>query len=323
TVFAQRRNLLNPGFLRMLSDIIRFNRQATAIAALTQDADIHLSLGRFLEKHQYSAEFRNWYLLPMAACIWSCPADDMLEFPLSSFVRFCHNHGLLQVNNRPQWRTVKGGARKYVDEMLLQITQTHLRTPVQSVRASSRNTVLLQASGAEQEFDHVVLASHSDQNLKLLADATADERAVLSGITYQPNRAVLHTDARFLPQNKKAWSAWNYQSGSSADPRVCVHYLINQLQPLPFTTPVIVSLNPIEEPDRNKLIAEYDYAHPFFDQAAIAAQALLPAIQGKRNIWFAGAWTGYGFHEDGLKSGLLAAEGIAQSAQRQQQARAA
>ncbi|GGC88528.1 NAD(P)/FAD-dependent oxidoreductase [Undibacterium terreum] len=318
TVFAQRRNLLSPGFLRMLADIIRFNKQATAIANLNQDADIHLSLGRFLEKHHYSKEFRNWYLLPMAACIWSCPAAAMLDFPLPSFVRFCHNHGLLQVNDRPQWQTVTGGARHYVEKILQAIPDARVKTAVKSVRAAPNRRLIVQTSDTVQEFDHVVLAAHSDQNLALLADASAEERAVLSAIAYQPNRAVLHTDSRVLPENKKAWSAWNYQRGTgrdSDDTRVCVHYLINQLQPLPFETPVIVSLNPIDEPAAEKIIDSFDYAHPVFDHAAIAAQAKLPSIQGKRGIWFAGAWTGYGFHEDGLKSGLLVADQIAQLAE--------
>ncbi|MFZ6766797.1 NAD(P)/FAD-dependent oxidoreductase [Undibacterium sp. Di26W] len=308
TVFAQRSNLFRPAFLRMLRDILRFNKQTTALAKAPGQKDFQLPLGEFLDQHAYSQEFRRWYLLPMAACIWSCPTATMMAFPLSSFVNFCHNHGLLQVNDRPQWQTVKGGARQYVDKILPLIAHTYLNTPVQAVREKARGVIEVKTASGAQNFSHVVIASHSDQSLNLLADANLAERQILSGVTYQPNRAVLHTDASFLPENKKAWSAWNYQSESGEEARVCVHYLINQLQPLPFKTAVIVTLNPIQEPAPDTVIASFDYAHPVFDASAVRAQSQLKNIQGKRNIWFAGAWTGYGFHEDGLKSGLRVAE---------------
>ncbi|MBC3885680.1 NAD(P)/FAD-dependent oxidoreductase [Undibacterium griseum] len=310
TVFTQRRNLLNPRFLRMLRDIMRFNQQTTALAHAETAHDFHTPLGIFLQQHRYSEEFIHWYLLPMAACIWSCPTQTMLAFPLSSFVRFCHNHGLLQINNRPQWHTVKGGAKHYVEKLLPYITHTFLNTPVSAVHSSPTGRVSVSSARGTEEFDHVVMATHSDQTLKMLGDITAPERDILEAINYQPNRAVLHTDSSFLPDKRKAWSAWNYQSADSKEPRVCVHYLINQLQPLPFKTPVIVSLNPIDEPATEKIIASFDYAHPVFDTAAVKAQSMLHQIQGKRQIWFAGAWTGYGFHEDGLKSGLQAARSI-------------
>ncbi|MFZ6744863.1 NAD(P)/FAD-dependent oxidoreductase [Undibacterium sp. JH2W] len=310
TVFAQRRNILNPAFLRMLRDILRFNKQTTALATTREHKDFQQPLGDFLAQHAYSKEFRQWYLLPMAACIWSCPTETMLAFPLSSFVNFCHNHGLLQVNDRPQWQTVKGGARQYVEKILPLIAHQHLQTPVLSVREKAPGAIAVQTKHGTQIFDHVVIASHSDQSLKLLADADLAERQILSSVKYQANRAVLHTDASVLPQNKKAWSAWNYQSESGSEPRVCVHYLINQLQPLPFQTPVIVTLNPVEEPAAASIINSFDYSHPVFDATAIRAQSQLGNIQGRRNIWFAGAWTGYGFHEDGLKSGLRVAETI-------------
>ncbi|MGB6054780.1 MAG: FAD-dependent oxidoreductase [Burkholderiaceae bacterium] len=327
TVFAQRRNLLRPRFLVMLRDILRFNRHASALAmAPSEQASSALSLGAFLEQHRYSAEFRDWYLLPMAGCIWSCPTAQMLAFPLSTFVQFCHNHGLLQVNDRPQWRTVKGGARSYVERLLQAIPDKQLAAPVESVtrvRLGSRPQVRIDTVRSTSFHDHVVLASHSDQSLRILKDAAADERALLRAIRYQPNRAVLHTDASLLPQNKKAWSAWNYQSEHGKEPRVCVHYLINQLQPVPFRQPVIVSLNPVTEPAAASVIEEFDYAHPLFDAAAIRAQARLASIQGHQHTWFAGAWTGYGFHEDGLKSGLAVAQAISQQAGRQAPARAA
>lgn len=313
TVFAQRRNLVNLRFLRMLKDILRFNRQTTAMAQ-TAGALEAIALGEFLERHQYSDEFRDWYLLPMAGCIWSCPTAQMLAFPLATFVRFCHNHGLIQVIDRPQWRTVTGGAKHYVQKMLPAIAHKFLNTPVSAV---TRNThggqtqVRLETPAGSQLFDHVVLAAHSDQSLALLKDAHDDEKRLLSAVRYQPNHAVLHTDVRCLPALKKVWSAWNYETAGTAEPQVCVHYLLNMLQPLPFDQSVIVTLNPVSDIDPAKIIAEFDYAHPIFDGAAIAAQQSLPAIQGQRHTWFAGAWTGYGFHEDGLKSGLAVAGAIA------------
>jgi predicted NAD/FAD-binding protein len=316
SVFAQRRNLLRPRFLRMVADILRFNREATALA--DSGAIPALGLGAWLDTRGYSEQFRHWYLLPMAACIWSCPSDQMLAFPLATFIRFCHNHGLLQVNDRPQWRTVRGGSRNYVSKLLAAIPSRRLCQPVTSVQrgvAGPHPVRVNTASGAEY-YDQVVMACHSDQALALLSDADAWEAALLAAIQYQPNRAVLHLDASCLPRRRKAWSAWNYQSsgeGSGAgtgSPRVCVHYLLNMLQPLPVDTPVIVSLNPIDEPDPDKVLASFDYAHPVFDDAAVAAQAGIGRLQGQRDTWFAGAWLGYGFHEDGLKAGLAVAASL-------------
>ena len=314
-VFCQRRNLFRPAFLRMLRDILRFNRAATALA---QGGAPRMSLGAYLDEQGYSSQFRNWYLLPMAACIWSCPSEQMLAFPLASFVQFCHNHGLLQVNNRPQWHTVRGGSRQYVQRLVAAIPNRHLNTPVVSVTRGVHGATLATAEGAAQ-FDEVVLACHSDQSLALLGDASAEERGVLAAVRYQANRAVLHTDVRCLPADQKAWSAWNYEGSGDDDghgpQRVCVHYLLNKLQPLPFEQPVIVSLNPLNEPAAGSVLREFSYAHPVFDAAAVEAQRRLHDIQGRNRVWFAGAWTGYGFHEDGLKSGLAVAAAIASRAQ--------
>jgi predicted NAD/FAD-binding protein len=312
TVFAQRRNLLSPRFWRMLRDIMRFNRETTAMA-LTPGAMEEIPLGDFLEANGYSDEFRDWYLLPMAGCIWSCPTAQMLAFPLATFVRFCHNHGLIQVTDRPQWHTVTGGARHYVQKMLAEIPHKYLNTPVRSISRVDigMQQVRVDSSLGERIYDHVVLAAHSDQTLAMLEDPSEAERAMLSAVSYQPNRAVLHTDASCLPQRKKAWSAWNYESAGPGESDVCVHYLLNKLQPLTVQTPVIVSLNPLREPDPATVLGRFDYAHPVFDGPAIAAQRVLPTLQGTRNTWFAGAWTGYGFHEDGLKSGLAVADAIA------------
>ncbi|RLJ64906.1 NAD(P)/FAD-dependent oxidoreductase [Sulfurisoma sediminicola] len=310
TLFAQKRNLARPGFWRMLQDILRFNRE-TAAADLPDT-----TLGAYLAANRYSAELRDWYLLPMAAAIWSCPTQAMLDYPLATFVRFCRNHGLLQVFDRPQWLTVKGGGREYVNRLAAAIPDIRLATPVQGVVSYGEGVVVDLPDGSFERFDQVVLACHSDQALALLGHhASAEERAVLGAIRYQPNRAVLHTDAALLPRDRRVWSAWNYMtSGSESEPRgrrpVSVSYLINQLQPLPFATPVVVSLNPHREPQPETVIGDYDYAHPLFDVAAIAAQQRLHEIQGRRGLWFCGAWGGYGFHEDGLKSALAVANGL-------------
>ncbi|QRX83937.1 NAD(P)/FAD-dependent oxidoreductase [Glaciimonas sp. PAMC28666] len=313
SVFTQRRNLFSPRYIGMIRDILRFNKQATSLALDHSSAVGRMSLGDFLTHHGYSDAFKNWYLLPMAGCIWSCPTAQMLAFPVSSFIQFCHNHGLLQVDDRPQWHTVKGGARQYVEKLIKAIPDKYLRTPVTGVRRAYIDgvcQVVIQTPHGSSTYDHVVLAGHSDQSLKLLQDITFQEKKLLSSVQYQPNHAVLHTDQSLLPANRKAWAAWNYQSENGNDPRVCVHYLLNQLQPLPFKTPLIVSLNPIDQPAPHSVIRRFDYAHPVFDAAAIAAQPKFAKLQGQNNTWFAGAWLGYGFHEDGLKSGLSVAQAI-------------
>jgi len=316
TVFAQRANLLRPGFWRMLADLVRFNRLATALAESGGAAQLDQPIADFLKQHRFGDEFRDWYFLPMIGCIWSCPVDQMLRFPVATMIRFCHNHGLIQVANRPQWYTVRGGARTYVRKMLETIADARLNTPVRSVRRFAGDdgpSVLVATDAGTERFDEVVMACHSDQALALLSDASAAETGVLGKIRYHRNRAVLHTDTALLPQRRLAWAAWNYERAST-DSReqatVCLHYLLNRLQPLPFTTPVIVSLNPVRAPHADSVHAEFDYAHPVFDQAAIAAQHKLPALQGRQHTWFCGAWTRYGFHEDGLMSGLAVCKGL-------------
>jgi predicted NAD/FAD-binding protein len=313
TVFAQRRNLLDWKFLRMLRDIVRFNRLATTLAESQAEAAMLQSLGDFLKQGRFSDEFRDWYFLPMLGCIWSCPTDQMLQFPVATMIRFCHNHGLIQVTDRPQWWTVTGGARNYVEKIIAGISDKRLNTPVQRITRDAgllRGGVTLVANGQTETFDKVVLAAHSDQSLALLADAAPDERAVLGAISYQPNRAVLHTDTSVLPANRLAWAAWNYERAPDHQrerTQVCLHYLLNMLQPLPFEQAVLVSLNPVQPIAQHLVLGEYDYAHPVFDAAAIRAQQALPALQGRQHSYFCGAWTGYGFHEDGLASGLEAA----------------
>ena len=326
TLFSQPSNALRPAFWRMLRDILRFNRQATALALRGDAAADSLAepLSSFLQREGYSAAFRDHYLLPMAAAIWSCPMKQMLEFPLGSFVRFFHNHGLLQVENRPQWFTVPGGARRYVEKMLGRVDDLRLATPVRGVTRLDGGHypgVAVATDAGTDHFDQVVLACHSSQSLALLQDANAAERDVLAAVPYQPNRAWLHTDPALMPRRRSAWAAWNYLStGDAAAPEVSVTYWLNRLQPLPFRTPVFVSLNPLSEPAPEHVIASFDYEHPIFDARAVAAQRALADLQGRRNTWFAGAWTGYGFHEDGLKSGLRVADGIAALTERSAEA---
>ncbi|BAL27530.1 NAD(P)/FAD-dependent oxidoreductase [Azoarcus sp. KH32C] len=304
TVFGQKRNLFRRGFWAMLSDILRFNRESAAwLATHPQEPR---SLRDFLEEGRYSRSFSDWYLLPMAAAIWSCPTGQMLDMPLATFVRFCQNHGLLQIFDRPRWRTVRGGGREYVNRIAGQLDDVRLACAVNGVRRVGHRLMVAHAHGSEL-FDHVVMACHGDQAKAILGDTASDgQRQVLGAIRYQRNRALLHTDPALLPRDRRLWSAWNYFAGAGrADGQpVGVSYLINKLQPLPFEAPVVVTLNPVREPDHGKLIAEFDYAHPIFDGPAIAAQQRLDAVQGEGSIWLAGAWGRYGFHEDGLVSAL-------------------
>jgi predicted NAD/FAD-binding protein len=315
TVFAQKRNLARPAFWSMLGDLLRFNRLATELAQRGDEARLSQTLGAFLDQHGFGTAFRRWYLLPMIACIWSCPAEQMLEFPVATLIRFCHNHGLLQVNDRPQWYTVRGGSRQYVRRIVAGLEDARLNTPVIGVRRVQSGALVKTAQGVEH-FEHVVFACHSDQALRLLGeDATLDESRVLGAIRYHPNRAVLHTDAGLLPERRAAWAAWNHETdGRGRETGVCLHYLINRLQPLPWQQPVVVSLNPLREPREQCVIRSIDCEHPVFDLTAIAAQRQLHGLQGRRRTWFCGAWTGYGFHEDGLRSGLDVAEALIREA---------
>ena len=310
TVFAQRSNLLRPSFWGMLRDILRFNREATALARSDLARETR-SVGEFLHDGGYGEAFAQDYLLPMIACIWSCPARRMLEFPLASMVRFCDNHGLLQVEGRPQWYTVRGGARRYVQRIVERIPDARLNCAVRLLKRHDVGVEVATDLGTEW-FDHVVLACHSDQALALLADADDTEREVLGAVRYQANRALLHTDVTLLPRRRKAWAAWNFESAGAAGDgdanSVCLHYLINRLQPVPFARPLLVSLNPLREPAPALVQREMQYAHPVFDAAAIAAQARVPELQGRHRSYFCGAWCGHGFHEDGLRAGRAAAQ---------------
>ncbi len=313
TVFAQRRNLVSPNFWRMLADLLRFNKRCTELAERGDDAALAEPTDAFLRRERFGDAFRDGYLLPMVACIWSCPTEQMLRFPIGTLIRFCHNHGLLQVADRPQWYTVAGGSRHYVERLRAGLSDVRSASPVRGVLRQP-DGVWVRTDAGRERFDALVLATHSDQALALLDTPTDAEGRLLGALRYQPNRAVLHTDARVLPRRRRAWAAWNYEAQAAqpqADQRpVCLHYLINHLQPLPWQRPVVVSMNPLREPAPEHVLQEFRYAHPVFDEAAVRAQARLPSLQGEGGVWFAGAWTRYGFHEDGLLSGLTAARAL-------------
>ena len=311
SVFAQRSNLLRPRFWGLFRDIMRFNQLATDLAQSGQADALTQPLQQFLDEHRFGSAFRQGYLLPMLGCIWSCPTTQMLQFPVATMVRFCDNHGLLQVNNRPPWFTVAGGAKHYVQAITDRISDKRLNTPVLGIARDAQGVQIRSAQGVER-FDQVVLATHADQSLALLERPSSDEQALLGAIRFQANRAVLHTDTRVMPQRRLAWAAWNYQrtQDDSESARVCLHYWLNRLQPLPFKQDVIVSLNPASPIDPATILGSYDYDHPVFDLPAIAAQNQLPRLQGQHRTWYAGAWMRYGFHEDGYQAGLAAAKSL-------------
>ena len=311
SLFAQARNAVRPKFWRMLGDLMRFNRETTAMQLADRVYDV--PIGEFLEAGNYSVAFREWYLLPMAASIWSVPERDVLEFPLPTFIRFCHHHGLLRISGRPQWRTVVGGARTYVNAIAGKLSDIRLSSPVRWVRRRHEWVEVSTDSIHGERFDEVVLACHSEQALALLADASDEEARLLRSIRCQANRVLLHTDTRLMPVRRRAWAAWNYLAPRdiAAGAPVAVSYWLNRLQPLPFLTPLIVTLNPPFEPRPGMQIAEFEYSHPMVKGVAETAQQRLAHLQGEQHTWYAGAWMGHGFHEDGLASAHRVADGIA------------
>ncbi|QWD85225.1 FAD-dependent oxidoreductase [Polynucleobacter asymbioticus] len=322
--FGQRSNLFSLSFWRMAYDILRFNRLATRLAeeqitAKLEYAEPDERIKDFLDRNRFSTSFRENYFLPMIGAIWSCSVEQMLEFPIQTMVRFCHNHGLLQIQNRPQWLTVKGGSREYVKLLVAALEKRQVKFVRETVvRVNARQSENSQAevitSSGSHWFDEVVMACHSDQTLDLVHGIDQDARNILASVPYQKNRAILHTDINFLPATERCWAAWNYTAKSGATPtaqqHVSVNYLINRLQPLPKafeSTQIIVSLNPLTDPNPKLVHEEIHYSHPVFDMRAVQAQKELPLIQGNASIWYCGAWTGFGFHEDGLRSGELVA----------------
>ena len=309
-VVGQAGNLLSLGHWRMIRDIPRFFK--TTLAKLPSLSD-DLTIAQFLKAEGYSDYFLERHLLPMAGAIWSAAPGDMRDYPAKAFLKFFNNHGLLRITNRPLWRTVKGGSREYVSRLIRSGTfETRLRTPVAAIRRHADGVTIRAVNGEEQGYDDVVIATHADQALSMLADASGEERQLLSCFRYSRNRAILHRDQSLMPKRRRLWSSWNYLSELPpySATTSAVTYWMNKLQPLPVEAPLFVSLNPLEEPRMEKVLAEFDYAHPIFDPAAMAAQKELWKIQGTRHTWFCGAYWGSGFHEDGIQAGLAAAEGL-------------
>ncbi len=305
---GQARNLLSLDHWRLIRDIPRFFQTAMArMPELGED----VTLGQYLQEEGYSDAFRDRHLLPMAGAIWSAAPGDMLDYPARSFLKFFSNHGLLKMTNRPLWRTVKGGSREYVSRILRDGRfDTRLNTPIRSVRRQAGGVNVECVRGEAQIFDQVVIAAHADQALAMLADPLPEESRLLSAFRYSRNRAILHRDARLMPRRRRLWSSWNYLAGTSsgATATSAVTYWMNKLQPLSTTRDLFVSLNPLEEPAIDKVLAEFDYSHPIFDPPAMRAQRELWSIQGQNRVWFCGAHLGSGFHEDGIQSGLAVAE---------------
>ncbi|NHN36097.1 FAD-dependent oxidoreductase [Pseudomaricurvus alcaniphilus] len=308
-LFAQRRNLANPYFWGMLKDIVRFNRQAQAdldsgaIASAT-------TLGEYLARHDYGEYFTRRYLLPMGAAIWSASSEGMLEFPLLFFVRFFKNHGLLSINDRPQWRVIKGGSRSYLDPLTEGFRDKIMRAcPVTSVRREAGGAVVATAAGS-QAFDQVVFACHSDQALALLADPSAEEVDILGRMDYRDNDVVLHTDTRLLPKRPLAWACWNYRIKQAPTELATLSYNMNMLQGIDAPETFCVTLNDTAAIDPDKILGRYNYSHPVFSLASTAAAQRWQDINGVNSSWYCGAYWANGFHEDGCNSAVRVAAGL-------------
>jgi predicted NAD/FAD-binding protein len=310
-LLGQPENILRPGFWRMLRDMLRVYRRGPLL--LERDDAEYLTLGGFLDGEGYCSEFVEHHLLPMAAAIWSSPIDDMREHPAVAFVRFCMTHGLMRIGGRPKWKTVVGGSRVYVNKLVRSFADhIRLRCPVVRVTRNADRPVVQDAKGNTAGYDHVVIASHADQALAMLGDASFDENRLLGAFTYSRNHAVLHRDQRLMPRRRRVWSSWNYIGGRDADrrSRVCVTYWMNALQSLDPRVPLFITLNPSREPAAELIEASFHYEHPSYHRAALRAQRELPVIQGIRSTWFCGSYFGAGFHEDALVSGLAVAEAL-------------
>jgi uncharacterized protein len=307
-LFAQRRNLASPGFWRMIRDILRFNRESPRLLDGHEDT---LTLGDYLAREAYSARFTQHYIVPMGAAIWSTDPQTMLSFPARYFVEFFANHGLLSINDRPQWRVIKGGSRSYIAPLVAPFAdRIRLNAPVACVHRDEFGVEVVLRDGHRASFDAIVFACHSDQALALLDTPSNAERAVLGAIPYQPNLAVLHTDQRLLPRRRKAWAAWNYHVPERTAESVSVTYNMNILQTLEARAQFLVTLNPTMAIDPDKILRTFVYQHPVYTPQGVAAQRRLPEINGQERSFYCGAWCGYGFHEDGVKSGLAAAAAV-------------
>lgn len=309
-LYAQRSNLLRPTFHKMLLSILRFNREALAYVDSADDGDSE-TLGEFLSSRGFSGLFVSHYIIPMGAAIWSTDPDLMHDFPARYFLEFFKNHGLLNVKNRPQWRVVSGGSCRYVDKLTAPFKdRIRLSTPVAAVRRSPTHVVVETEKHGSEHFDKIVIACHSDQALALLADATEQEKAILGAIRYQGNEAILHTDEAVLPRRRTAWAAWNYHLPIEGRERVALTYNMNILQSLDAPQQICVTLNNGKMLSERHVIRRIAYSHPLYDPAGVAARGRHDEINGQKNTWFCGAYWGYGFHEDGVKSALKVAQQI-------------
>lgn len=303
-LFAQRRNLISPSHWRLLLDIVAFNKDAKTF--LEQPTQTPLTLGEFLTEHQHSRNLQQHYLLPMGAAIWSCPVETMLNFPAHSFLKFCDNHGLLDLKNRPKWRTVTGGSKQYVNKILKEIEgNVEFYQAANSVTRDAKQ-VVIESAEKQASYDAVVFACHADEALSLLEQPSQNEQEILGCFKYEENETWLHTDERLMPESKRVWSCWNYLANWSEQntPVMSATYWANRLHRLQCDTNFFISLNPPVAPEADKVIARFNYSHPIFDQQAVAAQQQLNQVQGENMAWFCGSYAGYGFHEDGLTSAI-------------------
>lgn len=309
-LLGQRRNIVRPRFWSMMRDLLRFYRDAPQL--LNDVAGSDLSLGDYLTREKYGKNFIRDHLLPMGAAIWSTTAAEMAAYPARAFIRFFVSHGLLNITERPQWRTVDGGSRAYVQRLTASYRDRIQYGGVRAIRRIDGKVQIEDHEGAETLYDDVVIATHADEAFNLLADPSDAERDLLGAWRYTNNRAVLHTDASLMPKRARVWSSWNFigdhKVASDQETTLCVTYWMNRLQSLDASTPIFVTLNPVHAPAAGTIIREFDYTHPFFDRAALASQERLWTLQGQRHTWFCGSYFGYGFHEDALQSGLAVAE---------------
>ncbi len=320
-LLAQPANLFKKRYWSMIADLLRFYKTASSQA---MDGPANETLGQFVARRGYGSPFIDDHLVPMGAAIWSASTNSMMNFPVRAFMRFMENHKLLNFIDRPQWRTVAGGSREYVTRIAAHLVdRINLNTNIRHLRRTNGGVMVNIEGQGEIWFDAVVLAAHADQSLALIQDASKDEREILSAFQFQNNCAVLHSDAKLMPKRRGAWAAWNYVSNSppgqsrganlgepepTAANDLCLTYWMNRLQSIDLAYPLYETLNPINKPDKELIHGEFHYRHPVFDEKAIAAQPLLGQIQGKNGLFFAGAWTGFGFHEDGLKSAVAVAK---------------
>jgi uncharacterized protein len=309
SLFAQRKNFLRPQYWRMLLDVMRFNKQALSYIK----ADPSISLGDCLSQLNMGEWFKRYYILAMGAAIWSCPVETIMQFPAQTFLRFFKNHGLLSINDRPQWYTVTGGSREYTRRLIAPFEE-HILLNNGAIRVTQKEKLfeVTDEQGGSRQFDHVIFACHADQALKLIEHPSVDEQSVLSNFNYQRNHIIVHSDESFMPKHKQCWSSWVYLSEQEQDNNngVSLSYWMNNLQSLQTEIPIIVTLNPARKPKQELIMDEHYFSHPIFDYGAITSQRHIHSIQGKRNLWFCGAYQRYGFHEDGLLSAVNVAKGI-------------